>query len=157
MTGRLRQAARQAIAAHDELLEAWREWSREGKPPPTSDDLALLEELVYRKIYPINAFELLTRLDIEAAITSLLGRYLGLHISPDRGFGGFQFEMSSMLDDLVLVGGERAMLRLIHHPGFNQDMLLDPRFRASACASLQFDDAAFTSWLANHPKPDTSD
>ncbi len=157
MNDRLRQAAQQAIAANDQLLEAWRTWSREGKPAPFSDDVPLLQELIHRKIYPINAFEVLARLDIEAAINALLGRYLGLHVSPDRGFGGFEFDMWSMLDDLVLFGGESALLRLIHHPDFNAEMLLDPRFRRSVCEALELDDAAFASWIANHPKPAVSE
>ena len=97
----VREAARKAIESHDALLSAWRRYDAlHAELPSAEGDIHLLEDLVYRKIYPSNAFEILARVDCDLAIAALLRRYLGRGVDYDRGFGGFIFEMGTMLSDL---------------------------------------------------------
>ena len=138
MSEHLRQAAQQAIKSQTELLEAWRSWSQDRTITTFSPaDVPLLRELIFRKIYPINAFDLLVQLDREAAVNALLSAYLGSEVDPDSGFGGFQFDMNSMLSDLVASGGDTALGNLIAHPDFNRRMLSDPRFITACCEALK--------------------
>lgn len=149
MFERVRQAAIAAIRADDELLAAWRDFTKQNGQLPTSDaDIGLLQQLVWQKIHQLNAFGALVRLNREAAINILLRRYLGSGVSPDRGFGGFFSDMSSMLSDLVEVGGAEALKALINHPNFNPEMLADHRFVEAACEAVDIQQAAFTEWIS---------
>lgn len=148
MSDHLRQAAQQAVKSQTELLEAWRSWSQDRATASFSAaDVPLLQELIFRKIYPINAFELLVQLDREAAVNALLSAYLGSAVDPDSGFGGFQFDMNSMLSDLVTVGGDAALESLIAHADFNRRMLSDTRFITACCEALQIEPTARPAWL----------
>lgn len=106
---------------------------------------------MYRKIYPINAFGVLAVCSVEKAIQALLTRYLGRGVSPDRGFGGFAFDMSSMLDDLKSAGGEIALRQLLDHPNFNPSLLTDDRFREALRESLGVDESTLQLWLITMP------
>src|SRR5580704_3239967 len=124
----LRTAARQALKAQDDLLHAWRSLS----PTDHDDfvkngDLELLQQLIARRIYPINAFSVLVKCDKHAALEMLLARYLGDAVDPDTKFGGYVFELSSMIDDLRVAHGEVALRELIEHPRFNKLRLNDER------------------------------
>jgi hypothetical protein len=109
--------------------------------------------LVLHRIYPINAFEAVSRLSIDDALSLLLRRYAGKHAEPDGKFGGFSFELSSMLDDLFHHHGEEGLRRLISMPDFNRDALSDPRVVASFCEALDMDHNEFRNWIAGEGDP----
>ena len=144
----LRNAAARAVTSHDELLTIWRNLdSSQIAGECTPDDVQLLQELVRRRIYPINAFELLARADREAAIDTLLSRYVGVHVDPDRKFGGYSFELESMIEDLVNVHGDAALRELIARPQFEAARLRDHRVQAALCQALEIDEPALRAWL----------
>jgi hypothetical protein len=148
MFDRVRKAALAALQAQDELLAAWREYSKQPDEVTLSEsDAILLQQLVFRRIYPANAFKALVRYSLDDGISALLRRYLGSGVSPDNGFGGFVFDLSTMLTDLVEIGGEAALRHLIDHPGFNRAMLSEPRFIESACEALDMETGDWRAWL----------
>ena len=153
MFERVRKAAITAIQAQEDLLVAWRDFNSQNETLPASDaDAGLLHQLVWRKIYPLPAFTALVRMDRDAALTTLLRRYLGSGVNPDSGFGGFVFDLSSMLADLVEVGGEDELIRLITHPDFNRAMLTEPRFIESVCFAFDMELDQFPGWLSKVKK-----
>lgn len=144
-----RSAAEHALQAHDELLDAWRRQKASVVlPHATSEDVELLRQLIVRKIYPVNAFEVLARIDHSAAIEVLLARYLGDGVDPDTKFGGFTFELSSMLDDLKEAHGQSALRSLIENPRFRRDLLMDPRVIEAFTNALDMSPDEFPHWAA---------
>jgi hypothetical protein len=146
----LRSAARQALEAQDQLLNAWRSLdSSDLDSLCEQDDLELLKQLILRRIYPVNAFAVLARVDKYAAIDVLISLYLGDSVDPDRKFGGYTFELSSILDDLREIHGETALRELIDHPKFNKIRLSDSRVIEAFSDSLDIDASLFSGWLEN--------
>jgi len=145
----LRDTGQRALAAHDALSEAWRSLSVPDIATCCSkDDISLLRDLIRSRIYPINAFELLARIDLSSAMQALLRWYLGKGVSPDTKFGGYTFELSTMLDDLNEIAGENALRQLIHLDSFDRDRLDDPRVREAFCDALDIAPQDFNGWLA---------
>jgi len=144
----LRSAAAEALRAHDKLLEVWRH-VEESKlaADATTDDIAILRELVVRRIYPVNAFGLLVQIDRDAAIEVLLSRYLGVAVDPDTKFGGFEFELATMLDDLREVGGIGSLRTLVRHPQFSLERITDPRVRRGFGDTLNMDEEQIMAWV----------
>lgn len=145
----LQKAAELALRAADGLLLAWRQLDAEdheliGK----FIDPAVLRKLVYRRLYPVNAFAAIARADKGAAIDILIEWYLGDTVDPDSKFGGYSFELESMLDDLREKWGELGLRELIAHPNFNKDRLKDRRVIEAFAATLDMDDGQFVEWLA---------
>jgi hypothetical protein len=144
MFDQVRTAALAALKAQDDLLQALRDYSNDpSQIPPSTTDVSTLRELVFRKIYPVAAFSVLLKLDAETAIEVLLARYLGDTVDADRGFGGFIFDLSTMLSDLVEFGGLQSLRDLLNHPRFNNSLKADPRFIEclSSAADLEESDA----------------
>lgn len=146
----LRLAAIAAIQTQDDLLNAWRAFDEQSEDFVLSEeDIGLLRILVFRKIYPINAFALLSRSHLDSALEILLSRYLGQNVDPDRGFGGVVYDLGSMLTDIYSIGGEPAILRLITHAQFNTVMLSENRFIESLAIALDKDESEVIQWLAS--------
>jgi hypothetical protein len=141
-----RQAALDAIQAQNDLLAAWQGF-RENVNMLSLEDVPILRELIERRIFVINAFEFLLSIDHSSAVNILLEVYLGKGVSPDFGYGGFAFEMSSMLSDLVRQGGEESLHRLVNQPAFNADHLRDKRFRAACADALGLTFSTLPPWL----------
>jgi hypothetical protein len=144
----LRDAARRAICVNDELSEAWRNLPYADAPNVASrDDVPLLCELIKYRILPANAFGLLVRLDLEAAVEMLLRRYIGESVDPDRKFGGFQYELTCMLIDLVEVRGQSQLRSLLTHPEFNSQLFADDRLLTSISEAMDIDTDQARVWL----------
>jgi predicted metal-dependent hydrolase len=143
----LRSAAERALESHNALLAAWRQLSEQDLSSFTLGDVDLLQRLVLSRIYPINAFAVLARLDKQAAIDVLLGRYVGNAVDPDTKFGGYTFELSSMLEDLAEAQGEESLRELLNRPNFAASRLHDPRVIAAIGDALNINSAEVVKWL----------
>lgn len=147
-----RLAAKEAIDSHDAMMELWRTMPvTETARRCGESDVALLRQLIEYRIFPVNAFELLARIDLRQAYSALLSRYVGKGVSPDGKFGGYYFELSVMLDDIKEVGGEEALRNLIALDGFDRGKLADPRVINSFSDALDIEPHEFKDWL-NGPK-----
>ena len=116
-------------------------------------DIELLCELITRRIYPVNAFELLARIDLNAAFRVLLDLYVSSQVNPDRKFGGYYFELSIMLDDLKEIGGEQALRRLLALDRFDRRKLADHRVVDAFSEALEIEPEEFQTWLASSTEP----
>jgi hypothetical protein len=144
----LRSLARQALEVQDRLLQAWTDLAPgDCRCFDEPGDRELLEQLILRRIYPVNAFALLVQIDKQAAIDVLLRRYLGDTVDPDTKFGGYAFELSTMLDDLREAHGESALRELVNHPMFNKRRLNDDRVVEAFTDSLGIDKSRLSEWL----------
>lgn len=144
----LRDAARQAMAADTSLSRIWRDLPvAEVAEVCTSADAAWLRELMIRRIDPVNAFELLAHIDLNAAIEALLDRHLGEGVDPDRKFGGYSSELSIMLDDLVEIAGPDALRQLLRREGFGRKHLKDRRVIEAFSEALDIDEKQWETWL----------
>jgi len=144
----LRSAATQALDCQDKLLQVWRDLSPDEYVHLTEpNDVELLVQLIKQRIYPINAFGALVRIDKRAALDALLSRYVGDGVNPDGKFGGYYFELATMLDELCESWGETALLELINHPRFNQDRLKDQRVINALADALNIEDTQVAGWL----------
>ena len=99
----------------------------------------LLCRLIIARIFPANAFEFLVKADLDAAFEMLLRRYVGKGVCPDTKFGGYQFELSTMLTDLVETQGETSLYRLLQHANFNRDLFSDQRLLDSIYKALDIE------------------
>jgi hypothetical protein len=143
----LRAAAIEALHAHDRLLELWRQVQEVDLASVASvEDVRLLRELIIRRIYPVNAFGLLVRIDQAAAIDILLSRYVGITVDPDSKFGGFEFELGTMLDDLREVGGTDRIVQLIQNPNFAIERIAEPRFQRVFGQVLELGEEQTVAW-----------
>lgn len=79
---------------------------------------------------------------------ALIHWYLGKGVHPDNKFGGYTFELSTMLDDLREIAGEYALWQLIHLDAFDRNRLDDPRVREAFCDALDISQQDFGDWLA---------
>ena len=150
----LRAAASDALRSHDKLLEIWRHVDESKLArDATAGDIEILRDLIIRRIYPVNAFCLLVQIDRDGAIEILLSRYLGTAVDPDTKFGGFEFELAAMLDDLQEVGGVECLERLIKHPTFSIGRIADPRVRRVFSDVLHIDEAQVNAWVQSHSDP----
>jgi hypothetical protein len=148
MVQSFRSLATEAIEAQGALSEMWRNLRvAEAAKRCDETDVELLKKLIKFRIYPVNAFELLARIDLEQAHQALLSRYVGEGVSPDGKFGGYFFELSTMIDDLKEIGGEQALRHLISLPGFDHKKLADPRVIASFADALEIQPNEFHQWL----------
>lgn len=143
----LRRAAEVALEAQEALQAAWRQWSSLGSPSLTPEDVRLLKTLIVSRIYPINAFGLLVAADPLGAMEMLLSRYVGRGVDPDRKFGGYVFELSSMLTDLVESQGESRLRQLLEHPSFNKALLTDERVISSIGEALGMERPETQNWI----------
>lgn len=148
MVQSFRSLATEAIEAQDALSELWRNLRvADAAKRCDETDVELLKKLIKLRIYPVNAFELLAQIDLELAFQALLSRYVGQGVSPDGKFGGYFFELSTMLDDVKEIGGEQALRRLISLPGFDHKKLADARVIASFADALDIETNEFHQWL----------
>ncbi len=147
-TVRLRDAARTALAAQDQLLNAWRSIPA-GDYPTFSEatDVELLKLLIWRRIYPLNAFGALVRIDKNAAVDILMTLYLGRAVDPDTKYGGYVFELSTMLDDLRETYGAEVLCEVIKHPMFDRERISDKRVIEAFSDALGLDASCFSHWL----------
>ncbi|HEX7380384.1 MAG TPA: hypothetical protein VF278_24930 [Pirellulales bacterium] len=147
-----RLAAKEAIESHDVLAELWRQMPvAETAQRCAESDIELLRQLIEYRIFPVNAFELLARIDLRQAYSALLSRYVGKGVSPDGKFGGYYFELSVMLDDLKEIGGEEALRSLIALDDFDRRKLTDPRVVNSFSDALDMEPNEFDAWLNASP------
>lgn len=144
---KLRRAGAEALRSHDVLMEVWRGLQESDIANATQEDVRLLESLIIGRIYSINAFDLLVKINPDAAIDVLLSRYLGRGVDPDRKFGGFEFELLSMLDDLLEVGGARRIAQLVSHTSFSTDRVEDLRVRRVFGEILQMEEHLVATWI----------
>lgn len=148
---KLRSAAEQAMAAEAALFEVWRELPvAEVAQCCTAADAAWLREIMIRRIYPANAFELLAHIDVNMAIEALLDRYLGEFVGPDTKFGGYSFEISTMLSDLAEIAGTDALRQLLRHDGFGRKHLQDRRVIEAFSEALDIDEKQWETWLKSN-------
>lgn len=144
----LRAAAAQALTTNKALFEVWRELPvSEVAQCCTQADVKWLRELMMRRIYPANAFELLARIDVDAAIEALLDRHLGAGVDPDTKFGGYLFELATMLDDLVEIAGPETLRRLIQRDGFGRKHLNDRRVISAFSEALELNEEQWDGWV----------
>jgi hypothetical protein len=147
----LRDAAQAALRAQDELLDVWRNVATgQLASELEAADISLLRELIVRRIYPVNAFGLLAQADPEVAADVLLSRYLGKSVDPDTKFGGFEFELATMLDDLLAAGGMEGIADLVRKSDFAMDRLEDPRVKRVFSDVLQIETDQVMTWVVAH-------
>ncbi len=145
----LRTAAAEAVRAPDKLLEVWRH-VEESKLAldSNSNDIALLREADRpADISQQRFYGLLVQFDREAAIELLLSRYLGKAVDPDTKFGGFEFELATMLEDLREAGGEECLGKLVRHPQFSMGRIADQRVRRVFSEVLRLDEKQISAWV----------
>lgn len=148
---KLRSAAEQAMTAEAALFEVLRELPvAEAARNCTAADVAWLRELIIRRIYPANAFELLAHIDVNMAIEALLDRYLGEFVCPDTKFGGYSFELATMLGDLVEIAGPDALRQLLRCDGFGRKHLKDRRVIDAFSEALDIDEKQWEAWLISN-------
>jgi hypothetical protein len=153
--GPLVAAIRTALKAQDELSEAWRQQRNEGDIPNTPANIDLLKQLIKQRIHPLNAFEHLARMDREEAIQMLITCYLLKGASPDRKFGGYVFELSTMLDDLKEFHGEAALRDLVRHSLITPTLKSDRRIAESFAEAMDISVGEVLKWFdAASPKTD---
>jgi hypothetical protein len=143
-----RRAAAQALEANDALHQANRGLAFSTRLEPS--DIPVLRELIVRRIDVLPAFSRLVILDPQAARKVLLDRWLGYGVDPDTKYGGYAFELSSMLDDLREAGGDAALREVISDPRFARERLSDPRVLDSLGFALDKTSAQVKRWLAAH-------
>jgi hypothetical protein len=144
----LRSAGRRALEAQDELASVWKHLNeKEIAQAATPDDSELLCQLILRRIYPTNAFAALANVSPPVAQQMLLARYLGKGVDPDTKFGGFSYELSSMLDDFYMASGERGLRELVRHPQFDRNCLDDPRVVDALSEALKIRPEELPEWL----------
>ncbi len=144
----LREAMIAALLAQDNLLAAWQKIEPAALASMnTPTDIDRLRQLIIRGIYPVNAFEAMARNDLAAATDILLSRYLGVGVDPDRKFGGYAFELDSMLDDLREVGGEHALRSLVTHEHFARHLFNDRRVVEAFASALNIPADRFQDWV----------
>jgi hypothetical protein len=147
-TEALRSAGRNALEAQDALLAAWRDLKPEDVASLAgAPDVGLLVRLIERRIYAVPAFGALARIDITAARDVLLSRYLGRVVDPDRKFGGYAFELATMLDELRQAGGQEALTDLIDQPDFSSERLTDRRVIEAFSEALEMEPSRVPEWI----------
>lgn len=144
---RLRRVGSEALRCHQILLDAWRELQESDIAELTKEDASILRSLIISRIYPINAFGLLVRIDQDAAIEVLLSLYLGINVDPDGKFGGFEFELDSMLDDLVDIGGTQSIAQLVSDDKFSIERMKDARVKRVFGEILQIEEPLVSDWI----------
>lgn len=144
---KLRRAGSEALRCHDVLLEAWRALQESDIAEATNEDASFLRSMIIRRIYPVNAFGLLVRIDQDAAIEVLLSRYLGVDVDPDTKFGGFEFELATMLDDLLEIGGTHRIAQLVSDSRFSIERMEDLRVLRVLGGVLQMEDEMVPNWI----------
>jgi hypothetical protein len=143
----LRKAATEALRSHDVLLNAWRALQDSDIAEATEEDVDLLRSLIVSRIYPVNAFSMLVKVDQSRAIEVLLSRYLGVGVCPDRKFGGFESELGIMLDDLEEFGGRERIIQLVRHPEFAVERTEDSRVCRAFGEILNLDERLVPDWI----------
>jgi hypothetical protein len=142
----IRNAARAALVARKALDDAWSNSDRISfSRGATREDVALLKELIISRTEILSAFEVLCRVDVQEATSVLLSRYVGDAVDPDTKYGGFEFELSTMLDNLNEIGDPEALQRLA--AAIDDEKLRDPRVVRAFCDALDIDSDAFAVWL----------
>ena len=148
-----RSAAVTAMAADESLSDTWRALnvSLEAQNA-TPDDVATLVELIKKRIQPVNAFDLLARIDISVASDVLYSRYLSDDVCPDSKFGGFLFELSGMLDSIVEASGRDKLLEVVKGRDCGNARLKDPRVVEAFTDALDIPFEGFNAWLCSGPE-----
>ena len=145
---------RTALKLNQEFINYWHSVDlNELAKNLTVEDAPMLEELILKRIEVLNLFELLLKIDPGRAKNILVRRYLGESVSPDTKFGGFEFELSTMLDDYNEILGEKALVDLINHPEIEIRRLKDTRVLRSLTEALDFNDENESlNWVITHCK-----
>ena len=143
----LRTAVRGALLSHDRLLAAWKGVDDQTRETFASEGVELLKQLFIARIYPVNAFAVLVKANLPAAIELLLRRYLGQGVDPDRKFGGYAFELSSMLYDLHEAHGEAGLQELIQNPRIRQALAANKRAAGAFAEALGVSEQQAREWL----------
>jgi hypothetical protein len=126
------------------LLRAWEAQLDGGAVPLDPDDRRLLvdrlEPLFLKRILLTETFSIVARLDAARAVALLLRRYVGRGVSGDRKFGGYEFELSVLFNELVAVGGRELLRQLARDPAFDPEKLSDARVLRALEDALDLDD-----------------
>jgi DNA-directed RNA polymerase alpha subunit len=110
-------------------------------------DKDVLCNLIISRIDILNSFELLVRLDPDRALRVLTRCYLGKGVSPDTKHGGYESELSIMLDDIVEISGEPTLRKLVKL-NIDEETMKDKRVIRSFCDALSLDaEIEFLHWL----------
>jgi len=152
----LRAGIRQVLDAVTALQARFRSGVSGHEALPDAEREALggeLERLILLGIEVLNAFELLVRIDPARAVELLLRRYLGRGVSPDTKFGGYEFELSTMVDDLVEIQGEGALAELVASERFDPGKLDDPRVLRSFSEALSCEPDEVRTWYRRRCSP----
>ncbi|MCB9746248.1 MAG: hypothetical protein H6741_04615 [Alphaproteobacteria bacterium] len=151
--------ATQTLSAVQALHEALRSASEEERWEDRLTDeaeraelTAVLRELVKKRIEVLPAFELLVRLSPHAAVEIVLDKYLG-QVSPDGKYGGYEFELASLLNDL-LDFSPRSLVDLVQSPRLDPLKLSDARVIRSFMQAFDFDgEEELERWLREQGCP----
>jgi hypothetical protein len=143
----LRSAGKRAVQVQDELLNAWKQLDPGDLSLLDSpEDISLLQELIFRRVYPVNAFAALAKVARPIAVDLLFSRYLGHAVDPDSKFGGYAFELGAMLDDLREAHGQAALRDVVRDPRFNRQLLNDDRVLGAFADALDIDVEQVCEW-----------
>lgn len=142
------ETALQAVAKLDEMFK---QTSGDAILEMSSDERARLAEnleaMILRRIEVANAFEWLARLDRPRATNVLLRRYLGRGVCPDNKFGGYESELSTMLEDFVEVQGIEALSELVVADRFDSEKVSDSRVARAFAEVVGCPPEDVSSWV----------
>ncbi len=112
----------------------------------------LLEALILRRVEVLPSFELLLTVDPGRGSSLLLRRYLGQGVNVDGKFGGYEFELATMLDDLVELGPTMSLDALVQSDQFDLGKLQDPRVRRAFAEALSLEPTEVQDWVEGRRK-----
>lgn len=126
-----------------------RSWPVDLTPAEREAAVDLLKRSLAGRAELLCTFELLANLDVGVAKDQLLRFYLG-QVCPDTKYGGYVFELETMLDDLTILHGEPALRALVRANDFDRLKLGDGRVVRSFCEALSLESIdEFREWLAD--------
>jgi len=141
------QAARRATDASSELQELWREIPEDAFLGVQEREVSeLLWKLIYYRISPAAAFGALRKCDMSRARDALIRFYVGKGLNPDRKYGGYVFELDTMIGDLFEEGGETALRLLVNDAQFDPEKFSDPRVIGVFAEVLDIEPAEVLPW-----------
>jgi len=141
-TGRLAHAGLDFLGGFENLRTMLSETSNDSTLEADCKEelVPVLQRLIELELLAPQAFELLLKVQPEAAIEILLRRYLGPDVDPDTRFGGFQFNLSLMLTDFADMLGSEALKRLVRTGNIAANKLQDARVKAAFAEALDLED-----------------
>jgi len=148
------QLAQQVLNAYDELDAFWVSNHKESiQIDFNQNEIDIIKQLILTRLDILNSFEILVKADLNEAISILNRRYFGKHVDPDTKYGGFEFEISSMLSDVVEFAGEKALINILTSEKNSTKILNDERVLRAIEEAMDFGDLdEVRSWLSDIQK-----